>query len=377
MRFVFDRKNETGYKKKEKGKKYKETGLLQIEVRIEGTSKRTFISTGIKLKPNQFSDKGGFTCLNDSNAKIITSKAQSRYNQIYSFVASEKCRDLSYVKFWNGDQSDYESIIRFIEKEMRLRDMKYNTMKAHITLRNKLEIFPQIKLFKDLTYKNIVDFDFWMRNEGMSNISINKMHSLFKMYIREAILKEYIDKNPYDLFIPQKAKSVDPVFLSEKEVEVIVNTDFGSDKLNNVRDMFIFQCFTGLAYTDMQAFSKNDIQTFEDKEIIRSSRTKTNESFILLFLPEAKKAAEKHNYRFPRISNQKYNDYLKLIAAGSKINKKITSHTGRHTFATYLLNRGIPLETVSKILGHANIKQTQLYARLLPKTIVSDMEKLL
>jgi integrase len=141
--------------------------------------------------------------------------------------------------------------------------------------------------------------------------------------------------------------------------------------------MFVFQCFTGMAYVDMIGFSRADVSEADGMKVIRSNREKTDESFISLFLPDAEKIAEKYNYELPRMSNQKYNDYLKLLGAGAGIKKTLTSHVARHTFATYLINRDIPIESVSRALGHAGIRQTQHYAKMLGKKVIKDMSRLL
>lgn len=369
IRFRFDKRNEASKTKQ---------GLLHIEVREIGTNDCVLIQTGIRLYKNQFSDKMGFTCKNHDLADAITKQAHDIFNEIHQFAISDRCKVLKDVKGWKSKENK-QLLIPFIESEMKLRDMEYNTLKAHVTLVNKLNDFKNIKTFADLTYTNIVAFDKYMRDKKIGNISINKNHSLFNMYIKIAINKELIQKSPYDLFTPPKGRNNDPVFLTIEEVEMIKNLSGLNDKLERTRDLFVFQCYTGMAYVDMQSFSKNDIQILNEQEIIRSSRTKTDESFILLFLPDAKKIAEKYNYNLPKISNQKYNDYLKLLIAHPEvnINKKVTSHTARHTFATYLLNKGISLETVSKTLGHSSIKQTQLYARILSKKVIDDMKKLL
>lgn len=369
IRFRFDKRNEASKTKQ---------GLLHIEVREIGTNDCVLIQTGIRLYKNQFSDKMGFTCKNHDLADAITKQAHDIFNEIHQFAISDRCKVLKDVKGWKSKENK-QLLIPFIESEMKLRDMEYNTLKAHVTLVNKLNDFKNIKTFADLTYTNIVAFDKYMRDKKIGNISINKNHSLFNMYIKIAINKELIQKSPYDLFTPSKGKNNDPVFLTIEEVERIKNLYGLNEKLERTRDLFVFQCYTGMAYVDMQSFSKNDIQILNEQEIIRSSRTKTDESFILLFLPDAKKIAEKYNYNLPKISNQKYNDYLKLLIAHPEvnINKKVTSHTARHTFATYLLNKGISLETVSKTLGHSSIKQTQLYARILSKKVIDDMKKLL
>lgn len=369
IRFRFDKRNEASKTKQ---------GLLHIEVREIGTNDCVLIQTGIRLYKNQFSDKMGFTCKNHDLADAITKQAHDIFNEIHQFAISDRCKVLKDVKGWKSKENK-QLLIPFIESEMKLRDMEYNTLKAHVTLVNKLNDFKNIKTFADLTYTNIVAFDKYMRYKKIGNISINKNHSLFNMYIKIAINKELIQKSPYDLFTPPKGKNNDPVFLTIEEVERIKNLSGLNEKLERTRDLFVFQCYTGMAYVDMQSFSKNDIQILNDQEIIRSSRTKTDESFILLFLPDAKKISEKYDYNLPKISNQKYNDYLKLLITHPEvnINKKVTSHTARHTFATYLLNKGISLETVSKTLGHSSIKQTQLYARILSKKVIDDMKKLL
>jgi site-specific recombinase XerD len=195
--------------------------------------------------------------------------------------------------------------------------------------------------------------------------------------VREAVNLEHIQSDPYARFRMPSGKSKDPVFLDGPEIERILSYIPEVIKLQHVKDLFVFQLFTGLAYVDLMHFSKESVSEIDGYRVIRSNRAKTDESFISLFLPEAEKIADKYNYHLPVISNQKYNDYLKLLAAGAGINKKITTHTARHSYATYLLNKGIPIETVSRAMGHSNIKQTQHYAKILGKKVIEDMKKLL
>jgi integrase len=132
-----------------------------------------------------------------------------------------------------------------------------------------------------------------------------------------------------------------------------------------------------MSYIDLMQFSESDIYEMEGSKVIRSRREKTDESFIMLLLSEAEQILEKYGYRMPNYSNQKYNDYLKILGAGAGLTKTLTTHVARHTFATYLLNRNIPIETVSRALGHSNIKMTEHYARMLGKKVISDMKELL
>lgn len=378
IRFVFDRKNETGHKKKEKGKKYKETGLLQLEVRKDGTDKRVYISTHIRIRPDQFDSSNGFTCKKHENAKSITGKAKDRLREVETFVKSDKCKDIDSVKYWNKVDFSDISVEEFIKQELHRRNPSLTVIEYNNSFLRRLREYGRIKTFDDLTYNNILGLDEVLRRTIISEPTLYKRHSLFKGYIQEAINRGlFAGPNPYILFNNKKGKSKDPIFLTEEDVKLIkeYTPDYGY--LERAKDLFLFQCYTGLAYADLMAFTKDSIQVFDGYKTIRSNRVKTDENFISLFLPDAESIADKYKYVLPRLTNQKYNEYLKEVATGAGINKTMTSHTARHTFATYLLNKNIPIETVSRALGHTNIKQTQHYARLLGKKVISDMSVLL
>lgn len=369
IRYVFDNKKQASLTT---------TGLLQVEIRLQGTNKRKVISTGIKLFKNQFSDKNGFTCKNHPNASAITGKAKSMFRKIEQFVLSDKCRTLDDVKYWNNKELAGITVIEFIESELKRKNPSLEVIEYNRSFLKRLIEFGEIVRFEDLTYEKIVLFDTHLKKTINSEPTLYKRHSLFNGYIKEAINRGiYKGINPYSLFKNKKGKSKDPVFLEEIEIDKILSYNPVYDRLSNVKDLFVFQIFTGLAYVDLMAFNKSSVSELDGYKIIRSSRSKTDESFISLFLPEAEIIAEKYNYDLPKITNQEYNRMLKVLAGGAEINKKLTSHVARHTYATYLLNKNIPIETVSRALGHSNIKQTQHYARTLGKKIVSDMLVLL
>ena len=241
----------------------------------------------------------------------------------------------------------------------------------------RLEDFGKIKVFADLTYKNLLDFDEYLRQFIKSSPTLYKRHSLFKGYINEAIKRGLCKSNPYDLFKISKGKSKKPVFLTPDEIDCIYLFEFDNPKIDRVRELFLFQCYTGMSYADTQLFNSEYIVELDGYKVIRSNRKKTDESFISLLLPEAERVLKKFDYKLPKISNQKYNDYLKIVGEYVGLTKKLTSHVARHTFATYLLNKSIPIETVSRALGHSNLKQTQHYAKMIGKKVVDDMKKLI
>lgn len=351
---------------------------LYVEVRLRGTSKQTYINTGIKLYPNQFSKSNGFTCKNHKRAPLITREARDIFNQIEEFAFSDGCTSLREVKHFNKAKTYNMNVLDFMEKELRESNPTDSVLEHHRVLINQISRYGNIHTFEDLTFKNIDGFDKFLRNSINSQPVLYKRHNAFKRYINKAIKLGLCEKNPYDDFKVEKGKDLkEPVFLTEEELQKIKDLSLVDEKLENVRRLFLFQCYTGMAYVDLQNFSEEWISESEGYKVIRSHRAKTNESFVTILFPEAEEVLGHFDYKLPVISNQKYNDYLKLLQAGAGIKKSITTHVARHTFATTLINKDVPIESVSKALGHSNIKQTTHYARLLGKKVVSDLAKLI
>lgn len=341
IRYVFDRKNETGHKDKVKvkGKKYADTGLVQIEVRKDGTDKRVWISTGVRVTPDQFHVKDGTIKIkNHINEKSLTGKIKDRMREIDTYVSSDRCRDISDVKNWNKQDTSTFSVIDFIRDELKRKDPSYSVVEYNNSFIKRLEEFGKIKTFSDLTYDNIVGLDTHLRKTIESEPTLYKRHSLFKGYIQEAINRGiYNGMNPYSLFKNKKGKSKDPVFLDESELQKVIEYKPDYGYLERAKDLFLFQCYTGLAYADLMDFSSESVSVLDGDKIMRSSRIKTDENYILWFTPDAEKIAEKYKYDLPKLTNQKYNEYLKDIAANTGITKSLTSHTARHTKSTLWL----------------------------------------
>ncbi len=184
-----------------------------------------------------------------------------------------------------------------------------------------------------------------------------------------------------------KVKKVRRGFLSEEEIERIANKEFATERLSQVRDVFLFSCYTGLAYTDVKKLRTSHIvkRTDGNKWIV-DSRKKTDVDYNIPLLPPALELLEKYENNpdctskgipLPVLSNQKMNDYLKEIAGVCGINQTLTFHIARHTFATTVtLLNGVPIESVSKMMGHTNIKTTQIYGKILDLKVGRDMERL-
>lgn len=234
----------------------------------------------------------------------------------------------------------------------------------------------------------VANYEFWLRTvRKCENNTTVKYIKNFQKIINIYIANDWMTKNP---FINYKSKltPVIPNFLDENQLKIICEKEFKSERLTLVKDIFVFSCYTGLAYVDIQTLTADNISIgLNGRRWITTKRTKTKKDVRLPILPIADEILSKYsnhpkclneNKVLPILSNQKMNAYLKEISDICEVGFDLTFHTARHTFATTVtLNNGVPLETVSKMLGHSSLKMTQHYAKLLDKKIGSDMDLLL
>lgn len=233
----------------------------------------------------------------------------------------------------------------------------------------------------------ITDYEFWLRSvRNCANNTAVKYLKNFNKIIKLCLANDWLDKNPFANY-KSKVKEVERVYLTEAEIQSIINKDFNTERLSLVRDIFLFSCFTGLAYIDVKNLTKSHISYGIDGEKwIFTHRQKTDTSSRIPILPTAQFIIDKYanhpvcineDKLLPIFSNQKMNAYLKEIAAVCEIEKELTFHIARHTFATTVtLTNGVPIESVSKMLGHKNLRTTQHYAKVLDRKVSEDMKLL-
>jgi site-specific recombinase XerD len=233
----------------------------------------------------------------------------------------------------------------------------------------------------------ITEYEFYLRSvRKCNNNSAVKYVKNFHKIINQCLSNGWLVKDPFVNY-KAKVKEVIREFLNEEEIERLMNRKFVSERLELVRDIFVFSCFTGLAYIDVKQLTKNHVSFgIDGDKWIFTTRQKTETLSKIPILPIAQQMIDKYqnhplsnneNRLLPVLSNQKMNAYLKEIADVCGINKDLTFHIARHTFATTVtLSNGVPLETVSKMLGHTNLKTTQHYAKILDTKISNDMQLL-
>jgi len=240
---------------------------------------------------------------------------------------------------------------------------------------------------KHIDHEFIMSYDFYLRSErNCNNNSTVKYLKNFKKIILICIANGWLDKNPFINYKP-KVKEVKRDYLNAEELALMASKKLVSDRVRQVRDIFLFSCYTGLAYADVKKLKRSEVVIgIDGQKWIYTSRQKTDTASRIPLLPQALKLLMQYEDHpqcandgllLPVLSNQKMNSYLKEIADACGITKELTYHIARHTFATTVtLANGVSIESVSRMLGHTNIKTTQHYAKILDANVSTDMNQL-
>lgn len=237
-----------------------------------------------------------------------------------------------------------------------------------------------------IDYSFISDFEYYLKKEVCAHNTAMKYLGDFKKIILVAVKRGFISKDPF-IGYSLRRKDVDTEFLVDTELNAIIKKTFLTERLNLVKDIFLFSCFTGLAYADVKKLKSSEIRIgIDGRKWLFIKRQKSTTPAPVPLLPLAIEILNKYKDHpkcvadekpLPILSNQKMNEYLKEIADLCSIQKELTYHTARHTFATTVtLNNNVPIESVSKMLGHKSLKQTQHYAKILNKKVSEDMQAL-
>ena len=381
----------------------KSDGTAPILARITVNGDMTTFSTHESIEPNRWDPNAQRTLGRTPKEREINlhldqmfTAAQNAYYDLLA-MGKEVTSDRVKMKATNTEErvphsfkelsdmflKDYEELVR------AQGSGKESLFRYKVCQNRMLDFMRDEYKVKDMPLDNIdkrfLDkFYLWLRtkhNNG-NNTAVKLMQKVSSMF-RMGRDNGWIQKNPFAQ-VKLHLDSVDRSYLTKEELEIVYNKEFTSQRLEAVRDMFIFSCYTGLAYIDLKQLTEEEIVEKQDGRkwiVTHRQKTKTNVNVPLLDIPlmliEKYKGKGRNGHVFPVLSNQKMNDYIKEIIAICDIDKDITCHSARHTFATTVtLENGVPIESVSRMLGHTNIKTTQLYARITDQKIGGDMDNL-
>lgn len=358
------------------------SGIVEIEI-VFNRTQRKILSTGIELYSNQWDDG------------LVVRHAESRKlnKQITDLI--KKYESISRAIIQEGYEVTYQTFSAALERKsgkygtdfidfcydvMDRRGLRASTLRAHKCTLETLRESKIIRTFDDLTFENIKKFDTWLKKQDpdREQPTIYNYHKRLKPYINEAVSLGIIEESPYLRFKAERGKHKPKEALNEDELAAVRSLDLSDESLIKARDLFVFCCFTGLAHADMDAFDfSHDVVTVHGRNYIDKQRVKTGTKYYTPILPPAMDVLEKYHYQLPRFTQQAYNRLLKCIGSLIGTKKNLSSHIARYTFATtVLLAHEVPIESVSKMMGHTRIQITQVYAKILNSSIEKQAERL-
>lgn len=380
---------------------------LTIYARITVDGKRAEISLKRRTSVNEWDEIRGRVTGFSQKAKTLNSYLDEVYVQLMDthkqLLSEGKIITAQAIKArFLGQDDHHKTLKELIEyhNTSQILVLKPGTMKNYYSTERYLHKFlekelrlPDIRL-KHLNYRFITDFEQYLRTYKpkrarrtcSNNGAMKHLERLMKM-VNLAVKLEWLEKDPFRNYKLNFHKT-DRNYLTERELRLIEETTFKGQGYEKVKDVFLFSCYTGLSYIDVKELRTVQLVLgIDGNHWIHTKREKTNEAVKIPLLPKAKTILEKYNNQsqkdvlgkvLPVFSNQKMNSYLKVIVKACGIHKHITFHTARHTFATTVtLSNGVPIETVSKMLGHTKLTTTQIYARVLERKVGEDMQHLI
>ncbi|MDX2191284.1 MAG: site-specific integrase [Bacteroidota bacterium] len=383
-------------------------GAVPIYARITVNGKRAELSLKRSIAPEKWNAKAEIAKGNSEESRILNSyialvrgNIEKHYNQMVSsdeHITAETIKN-RYTGLYEKKKTileafDYHN--KMMEAQIGLEVVESTLGKYEITKRRLSEFMKHQYNRSDmalveLNHKFAVDFEFYLRTEThiIHNSAMKYIKNLKKV-VCLAIANEWLDKHP---FINYKCniKEVERDFLTQEELDRLINTPLNDELLERTRDIFLFQCYTGYGYAEVTRLTKEHLQLGIDGTLWTSIQRKKTENKTIKkssvpLLPMALQIVEKYKddlecqikgTLLPIDSNVNLNLRLKRIARACGINKPLTTHIGRHTFATTVtLANGVPIETVSSMLGHSSISTTQIYAKVVETKVSYDMQRL-
>ena len=348
-----------------------------VEVRVTAERRNIYLNTGVRLKSHEWNGSrvvrrlDADACnasISQFSAAVAASINDLWGNGSFSFDALKERL--------NKTQDPRPELFGWWQQRINAKPLKETTRKQHIVALEFVRASGIISSWDDLTPASLLLLDEAIKRRVRSSTSVYSYHKRIKPYFRDAETFGLIERSPYVGFATPHGKSERIAYLTDDErhaMEEVVLTD---SSLIHTRDCFLFCCYTGLAYADASSLTLDNFMDRDGALYIISERTKNRSEIAIKVIDKARALLERYDYKMPFVSNQKYNLYLKAVAKLAGISKRVTSHMARHTFATSALHNGIPIEVVSKMLSHADIGTTQLYAKVLADDVMAAFDKL-
>lgn len=372
-----------------------------IEVRVTNNRKHYYINTGVRVCKNRFAagvirdakDTSDADMLND-RLKTITSLIEREVNKCLEERHEVDVADIR-KRVWSLEvaQTDGEpTMVNWIMEQIPMLNVSKGTRQKYTTLCNRMLQYDKLTRWEQLNAEAIYNFDAWLHQQErpltrtekengrkpqkVGDAGVDSYHKSLRAMLNRALKMGKIDANPYDRlrgeFRSGKRDSVD--YLTEEQMQKVMDiTPVPGSQVAMARDLFVFQMYTGLAYSDTQRFDISQYREVDGRWVFIGERVKTGVPYVSMLLPPAVDVLQRYGMKVPKINNQRYNQMLKAIGMVIGI-EKLHSHMARHTFGTWMLSQGAKIENVSRMMGHTNITQTQRYAKVLAKDVYDDFD---
>jgi len=375
-------------------------GKAPVEVRVTVNRRAYYINTGVSVRAREWKFGSIVNRIDCDGLNRRVGIMLKRVDEIVNdYMDREQDFDIDEVRRFvkSPDKrrkvKDDDDMAAWMLEQIPLLGVAHGTAKHYKVSVTAMVESGAMRRWKDLSVENVHRFDAFLHRiekhrtnakvkdgkpvEYISQATVRNYHKDIKALLARAMKFGLITANPYDRMKGEiKRGDIETVeFLTDEERGRIEKLNINDSMLSTVRDMFLFQCYTGMAFSDMMAFSLDKCQRDGALVTYSAPRVKTGVMFYIRVLPKALTIAEKYGGRFPQVADQTCNSNLKTIANVTGISKRLTTHVGRHTFATWMLRHGVPIEKVSKMLGHRRITQTQRYAKLLAADVIAEFDK--
>ena len=359
-----------------------EQKVASVELRMTLRGRQKYLSTGVRCLPSEWNGERVRGRADAAEMNAVLEEVMRRARSAEGILRLRGGLSLegmvSLMK--NDDGVNEVGFWKFCEERIEVRSHGRGRFTG-IRYRKLLSFLREHFSFyvaSDVRESDVVRLDRLLEAGGVSERTRwYNYHRYFKALLGDAVKEGLCRRNVYDggcVVRPKDDESALERCLTVDEFERLRSLELPEGFLSRVRDLFVFQCYTCLSYVDLAGFDAGLVQDVDGRMVYSSRRHKTGERFTVLLMSEAVSLLERYEWRLPVISNQKYNVYLKEVARRSGITKPISSHWARHTGATILLNAGVPMDVVARVLGHSSSEVTRkVYAKLLDETVAREM----
>lgn len=369
-----------------------------LDIRITTDRRHVYISTGIRVRKSewvagQIINRLDATVLNERLA-IIYKKVGDEVNRALEAGREIKAEEIRRKVFEVKEAQQDDALLKWIASQIPALDVSEGTRKHYWPLIDRLEEFGRMRQWEDVTVENIYEFDAFLharrkevsetarlagvKPQRLSDAGIYNYHKRLRALLYRADRFGKISSNPYAKLRGQfkRGDTENTEYLTEEEMQAIRQLDLPRGSVLDIsRDLFVFQMFTGLAYSDAQAFDFSKYKRIDGAWRYIGRRRKTSVAYVSELLPPAVEVIKKYQGRVPKVNNADYNHRLKEIGRMAGIETRMHSHLARHTFATWMLSQDVKMENVKQMLGHKSIITTQRYAKVLAPNVYEEYQK--